>query len=113
MGFIFLLLLLLGLWWILSPFIRIYRNVRRARKGDWINLGDLFGTPGAQSESQPRSTTRSGWSGIRRKKKKIDPGVGEYIKFKEIPADPASIPPASADYVAEQQITDVEWEEIS
>ena len=70
MGFLFLLLLIIGIWWIISPFVRIYRNVRRAQKGEWINLGDLFGTPGAQTGAGRQQQNRSGWSGIRRKKKK-------------------------------------------
>lgn len=114
MKFILLLLLLSLLWTLIKPFVRIYRNVRRAQRGEWINLNDLFGTPGAQRPANGAQKPRGGgWSGMRRKKKKIDPEVGEYVKFKEMPADTPE-PPATetVEFTVEQQITDVEWEEI-
>jgi len=115
MGYILLFLLLMALWWIVKPFVRIYRNVRRAQRGEWIDLNDLFGTPGAQQQQQHEEPRRnsSGWSGLRRKKKKIDSDIGEYIKFKEVPADPAApSTPTGTEFVEEQQITDIEWEDI-
>lgn len=114
MGYLLLFLLLMALWWVVKPFVRIYRNVRRAQRGEWIDLNDIFGTPGAQRQESPREARRNsgGWSGIRRKKKKINPDVGEYVKFKEVPADPAAPSPARAEFVEEQQITDIEWEDI-
>ncbi len=114
MGYILLFLLFMALWWVMKPFVRIYRNVRRAQRGEWIDLNDLFGTPGAQrpKREEPQRNT-AGWSGLRRKKKKIDSDIGEYVKFKEMPADPASSTrSAQADFVEEQQITDIEWEDI-
>ena len=40
--------------------------------------------------------------------------MGEYVKFKEMPAENSdSANKATTDYVVEQQITDVEWEEIN
>ena len=113
MKFILLLLLFWLLWTLAKPFVRIYRNVRRAQRGEWINLNDLFGTPGAQRTSDTgRKQRGGGWSGIRRTKKKIDPDVGEYVKFKEIPADPSAPRSETVNYTVEQQVVDVEWEEI-
>lgn len=114
MKFILLLLLFWLLWTLAKPFVRIYRNVRRAQRGEWINLNDLFGTPGAQRESDAGRRQRAGgWSGIRRTKKKIDPEVGEYVKFKEMPPDPSAPKNETVNYTVEQQVVDVEWEEIN
>ncbi len=114
MKFILLLLLFWLLWTLAKPFVRIYRNVRRAQRGEWINLNDFFGTPGAQRPADAgRKSRAGGWSGIRKTKKKIDPAVGEYVKFKEMPADPDATHNGSVEFTVEQQIVDVEWEEVN
>lgn len=94
--------------------VRIYRTLKRAQRGFTIDLNDLFGTPGAQRPGEePRQ--RYGWSGRRAKKKKIGDDVGEYVKFQEVAATEESDSRGREEtsYAVEQQITDVEWEEIS
>lgn len=113
MGFLVFLLFVLLLWWLLRPFLRIFRAVKRTQQGFAINLNDFFGTPGAQNPAgEPRR--RDGWSGRRVKKKKIAQDVGEYVAFSEVEvsetagADARDVPK----FTAEQQVTDVEWEDI-
>lgn len=48
------------------------------------------------------------------RKKKIDPNVGEYVRFTEIneSASTQTSHDRTVEYTKEQQITDVEWEDI-
>lgn len=112
MGF-FAILLIVALIWLLWPLVRVYRSVRRAQRGFTIDLNDLFGMPGAQRPDSDEPRHRYGWSGLRRKKKKIADDVGEYVRFQEMPADTAKQPAyEETAFATEQQITEVEWDDI-
>lgn len=69
------------------------------------------------TQSQPRRS-KTGWSTPAPKRKKIDPEVGEYVKFQEIEVTERSTyttgngKDTTVEYSAEQQVTDAEWEEI-
>jgi len=70
-------------------------------------------------EQQRKETRRKGgWSSPIKRRKKIDPAVGEYVKFQEIKetGTSQSTPPpdrGGSTYTVESQITDAEWEEIN
>ena len=78
-----------------------------------VHSGESGLTSMISSAPQAHSNSNNTKSGLRRKKKKIDSDIGEYIKFKEVPADPAApSTPTGTEFVEEQQITDIEWEDI-
>lgn len=94
----------------------MYSTVRRQQQA----TRDFFRSMGFDTD------TRSGQNKKRRqqqspapvKKKKIEPGTGEYVKYEEISiqestyTETRSSAGQSTSIVAEQQITDVEWEDI-
>lgn len=109
MSFFGLLLLILFFWFILLPILKVgtrlyggYRQYKRATEA-WRN---------ATVEPEPERR-HGGWSYPARAqhRKVFDRDAGEYVKFKEMPADGAPTS-ATAEYVEETQITDVEWEDL-
>lgn len=88
----------------ISPFIKIYKMSRQ-----WRNVFEearrrTRGT--ADNRGRTRNTTP------KKRKKKIDPSVGEYVEFTEtvcMEQTPPREPPAIK---VEQQITDITWEDI-
>ncbi len=118
MSTILLLLLLYILYLVLRPVIKVLRTMHKVKKGDFSALGDIFGQPGAQKHSSAFDTDgnrKAGWSKARIRKKKIDKDVGEYVKFSEITIseqEKRSSGSAQTAYTAEQQVTDIEWEDI-
>lgn len=107
-----LLCILLGfvLWWI----IRIVTAVHHARNQfrQFFNGGNA---PGSYAEST--SERKGGWSAPLRRRKKIDPAVGEYVKFTETTATETTTKESSTEsstrVTVEERVTDIEWEEIS
>ncbi len=105
---------------ILTPlfktFLRIYLQTRRMRNM-FRGFGATDGGYGSERESSQRS--RGGWTyPMRRKKKVYTREDGEYVDFKEVTVTETETETRDASgthrtYVREQQITDVEWEEIS
>lgn len=99
-----------------GTFLKIYRQTRRVR-----NMFRDFGASAAGfgSDSEPSQRSRGGWSyPMRRKKKVYTRDDGEYVDFKEVTITETTTETNDASgthttYVREQQITDVEWEEIS
>lgn len=69
-----------------------------------------------QAAERRQASRKGGWTSPSPKPKKIDPSVGEYIKFKEVESDSASAPARdgneSRSIVTEQQVEDVKWEDI-
>lgn len=114
MGFVGLLLLILFIWFIVVPLLKVASFVNRARKGM------RQGTRGFQSTGSPDEPTprKGGWSAPRRHRKRIDPSVGEYVNFQEIRLTPAEIEQRSRNNArtsttpAESQVEDAEWTEI-
>ncbi len=114
MGFVGFLLLILFIWFIVVPLLKVASFVNRARKTM------RQGARGFQRTDNPDEPTprKGGWSAPRRHRKRIDPSVGEYVNFQEIQLTPAEIEQRSRDNTrtrtthAESQIEDAEWTEI-
>lgn len=92
----------------------------RARSAFGASQGSPFppGFGGAQrgaSTPPPHASSADGRH-TRRRAKRIDPSVGEYVEFDEIKGRGATSGPddttTTTTFVAESQITDVEWEDI-
>lgn len=75
---------------------------------------------GPQSQQQEPKKRRNGWSDAPLRRKKIDPNVGEYVKFQEVEVTQdtttvntdADTTHTTIHTTVEQQITDATWEEI-
>lgn len=120
MGFFTFLLLILFLYFVLRPIIKVAMTYRKMRRGDFSFINDIFGTPGAQQPGREADGShKAGWTKPVRKKKKISPDTGEYVKFTEVTTTREQTSEASSSDAGtttqsayEQQITDVEWEDI-
>lgn len=106
MSFILLVLILLIAYVVLTPFIRVYGAVRKARK----QMNDFYGAmngggKSAQQQAEPL-----------RREKKIDANVGEYVEFEEIEENTEQAEQTSSDYTHKnyptEQVEDAEWEDI-
>ena len=113
-----LFILLMAVVMIITPlfgtFLKIYRQTRRMR-----NMFRDFGASGFGSNEETSQRSRGGWTyPLRRKKKVYSREDGEYVDFKEVNMTETTTETKDASgthrtYTREQQITDVEWEEIS
>lgn len=119
MGTILFLLLLYLLYLLIRPMIKVWRTVHKVQRGDFSAINDIFGQPGAQKSKSAFGTDgrrKAGWSTAGIRKKKIGKEVGEYVRFSEIALteqerrNAANRQPAA--FIAEQQVTDIEWEDI-
>lgn len=106
MSFILLVLFLLVAYVVLTPFIRVYGAVRKARK----QMNEFYsnmngGGKSAQQQAEPS-----------RREKKIDANVGEYVEFEEIVENSEQAEQTSSDYThknySTEQVEDAEWEDI-
>jgi len=106
--------LLLFIFFIVIPLCRVawrayllHRQWRRATD----DLRNAFGANSGQSShrSEPEPTPR-------RRKKKIDPNVGEYVAFEEIKTEAKATETGTGDksssFRTEPQVEDAVWEEI-
>lgn len=112
MSFGLLFLIILAIW-IGPKLIRGAMFVHRVRKQTRSMFEQMHGT----QDAEPRAR-KAGWSSPTPRRKKIDPSVGEYVKFQEV-ADDADAPSRhsfdaddTSTYTVEQQVTDAEWEDI-
>lgn len=103
-----LILFLLG-YFIVWPLIRILLRVNDARRQYRDMMNGMFG--GADPRASRREDKRRSEA---RRKKKIPDDTGEYVAFEEVACNTGKKSPQepAADFVAEQQIVDVEWEDI-
>lgn len=99
------LLLILFIIFIVVPLLRIgwavYRLRRRAAEmfdGQYRRPQEYYG--GSRQQRRPE------------RKKKIDPGVGEYVPFEDLPSSPSGNDGHEVDFKPENQIEDVAWEDI-
>lgn len=69
-----------------------------------------------QEASRKRASRKGGWTAPRPRPKKIDPEVGEYVKFKEVTVEAdeksADSSQTTRTTIVEQQVEDVKWEDI-
>ncbi len=124
MGTFFLILFLIFIFYfVVRPVYRIWSAVKRAQKQQKDFINSMFGARGADeaqtdadAEANERARRKGGWSTPRKKRKKIDPEVGEFVKFKETVVSEQDTKTASdgsgASFTAEEQITDVTWEDL-
>ena len=123
MGTFFLILFLIFIFYfVVRPVYRIWSAVKRAQKQQKDFINSMFGARGVddppadpEAAVDERARRRGGWSAPRRKRKKIDPEVGEFVKFKETEATvegTSSDTASKASFTAEEQITDVTWEDL-
>lgn len=85
--------------WLFSWLVR-----RQARRF----MGGAFG--GANTAADSRSRQDTPYNTGNRRKKKIDPTVGEYVEFTEIEGTVTS--ETHIDAPTENQISDAEWEDL-
>lgn len=119
--FLFFILCCYLLYIVLRPVIKVWRTMNKVKRGDFSAFGDLFGQPGAQKSNsayEADGTRKAGWTKARFRKKKIDGNVGEYVRFSEVTLtreerEAASKSTEQVKFTAEQQVTDIEWEDIS
>lgn len=109
--FLFLLFLIFIVYPIVAALIKINRFKRQARRA----YEEAYGRKsGHGSENRQR---KAGWSDdAPKRKKKIDPDVGEYVKYEELEVERTYTESSTSTRIqysqTEQQISDAEWEDI-
>lgn len=110
------IVLILVFWFILRPLFRILFGFYRLRK----QVNDMF----SQQQKGSRTNSSKGThqaQGQQKKKKIIDPNVGEYVEFEEINTSdnrnsttqtPGQTRYDAGTYSSGNNIEDVEWEDI-
>jgi hypothetical protein len=103
--FLFLVFLAVFIYRVVIPVYRVGRTIKRAR----TEMENVFNSSRyAEEESREQAP-----------KKKIDPNIGEYVDFEDIPDSESARPgaPTTPDNdrrptVTESQIEDAEWEDL-
>lgn len=117
-GFLFTLILLYFVYLLVAATVRFYRWRNRARK-QMDDMRRAFG--GGQNRGSGQGQANPWFNiffgdydnetrGPETRRKKIDPEVGEYVKFTE--TKDTTAPSPRAPYRVEDQVVDIEWEEI-
>lgn len=106
--FLMIFAVLFFLAFVISIFLRIKRKVTGIFTGIFTGNSrrtDPRGTDPRDGGPQPRPA---------RQGKKIDPTVGEYVEFEEVQVYESTETDGKKQvkFEAEEQITDVEWEEV-
>lgn len=111
MSFIFSLIFFFFLFYVLRGLLALWRTKRQVQ--------DFFRQAGQAAGFQQqaaRSERKAGWTAPLRRRKKIDPQVGEYVEFTEtVIVSTDSEPKADSGHTRpadESQVTDAQWEEI-
>ncbi|MDE6283918.1 MAG: hypothetical protein K2L97_08025 [Muribaculaceae bacterium] len=115
-------LLAIFFYFFIRPAWRIWRVYNNARKQARDMQNAFRRAAGLDPEAEKRARDneqvrrKGGWSTPEPRRKKIDPAVGEYIKFQEVTVDvtETSTDGSETTYtrVSEQQIEDVKWEDV-
>lgn len=115
MDLIITVILIIGVWYLLRMLLAVNRVRRNAR--DFFNQFNQTASGAARPQER-----EAGWSApVARKRKKIDPNVGEYVAYEEVTTRASDATDARTgaagsgrrDYGArEPQVTDAEWEDI-
>ncbi len=102
--FLMIFAVLFFLAFVIGIFLRIKRKVTGIFTGNSRGT-DPRGSDPRDGGPQPRPA---------RQGKKIDPTVGEYVEFEEVQVYESTEPDGKKQvkFEAEEQITDVEWEEV-
>lgn len=119
MSFFLFILLLFLLYFVVVPLVKIGTKIYQARKSwrDMYRTMSGAGGFGQQSRQSQNGYGRAHDPQPKRKKKKIDPSVGEYVAFEEISVAESETKSSSDNgkkgfYTEEQQIEDAVWEDI-
>ncbi len=106
------IILILILVFVVWPLFKFYLAIKNAQR----QARDAFSQFGGAQQTQDNRQRKGGWSGMRSRKKVIDPNVGEYVEFEEVEANHESSSANStkngSSYRVEQQVEDAEWEDI-
>lgn len=106
-------LLLLFIIFFVVPVVRVAYTVYKVRSKMRDAMKGMYGAQQSDAGSDTRQTRKGGWSAPGEHRKKIGKDVGEYVKFEELPASPASDTSQAPHHTAyEPQITDADWEDI-
>lgn len=117
-----ILLLLILFYFFIRPAYKVWKAVSAARR-QASEMNDAFRRaagidPGQQRRQaqQSRASRKGGWTAPAPRRKKIDPAVGEYIKFKEVETETTitsdDTSSSTRTTIVEQQVEDVKWEDI-
>lgn len=102
---LYILLIVLG-WWIFKACLRMWwqwkLNSTRRQFEDFFNQQSGHQPPPHTHQEKPRRPKR---------RKKIDPEVGEYIAFEEVTTIKKSTPPPYPT-ASEEQVEDAEFEDL-
>ncbi len=117
---LFLILLLIALYYfVVRPAWRIYKLTRDPQKAmeDFLRRnGFTNARADAADDDRPGrgNGRKAGWSKPAPRKKKIDPESGDYVRFTNLPADPAEAAATESETTIEieSQTIDVSWEEL-
>lgn len=112
------LLIILAVW-LIPKLIRGFIIINKAQKQVRNIYDQMYNGASDQQAAQTSRERKPGWTAPTRHRKKIDPEVGEYVKFQEIDVKEASETTidsstggTTTSFKVEQQVTDAEWEEI-
>ena len=91
-------------WMIVRTVLSAFMFVRRTRR----QVNDAFGFGEATGSKQPNRKSP------RHQGKRINPNVGEYVEFEDLPPlyQTSGQDSTKVRYTVEEQISDVEWEDI-
>lgn len=98
-------LILRGLqWWMARKVARMQRNA----------FEQMFGQAAGQRQRQAEPVYNEPPRPHRRREKRIDPSVGEYVEYEELEGSgyASQGAPATETFTAESQVDDAEWEEV-
>lgn len=107
----------------IRPAWKVWKAVNAARR-QAREMNDAFNRAAGidpeearrHADSRKQSSRKGGWTAPVPRRKKIDPEVGEYVKFKEIDSETTTISDdgknTSRTTTVEQQVEDVRWEDI-
>lgn len=108
--FLYIFLIILAVW-IVPRIVRGYLFVHRIRKQARSMYEQMYNTAGPQPGNPTKR--RPGWSAPAPRRKKIDPEIGEYVKFQEIAVTETDTARSEdTTYTVEQQVSDAVWEDI-
>ncbi|MDE5635984.1 MAG: DUF4834 family protein [Muribaculaceae bacterium] len=111
-----LFILILIAIWIVPKLIRGYMFVHRIRKQTRRMYEQMYNNGFGQGDTSGKKTSdnySTQGSHSQRRRKKIDPSVGEYVSFEEISDTRTTSQSPHANYTIEQQVSDAEWEDIT
>lgn len=110
-------LLLLFIFFFVIPLVRGVYTVYVMRKKMRDAMNSMYEAQQAQARSREPQQRRAGWTASPvRRRKKIDPAVGEYVKFEEITVVTAETRSESdssrRNFTPEPQVSDADWEDV-